>query len=322
MLAQAVERRLGFGERAGKNRGALDAATAPDPDRFRRPGDPPSALELQRQAKATFAAIPGAFGSLASVFATRSDDIFVPVGVGGDNAKQLGDAVNAFVSADHSATRFYLVTSDDPYSSSAFSTVRTSQQALAAAAPPFGTGASAYLGGPTAQFSDVQTVLSNDFNRVGVITVLGIFLVLMLLLRAVVAPLYLVGTVLLSYGSAVGLSAFLFQDILHQAGISFYLPLMVFVLLVALGSDYNIFLMSRVREESEHRPIRDGIRIASGHTGAVITSAGLILAGTFGSMATAPLVILFQVGDQRDQLLRLFIQNFEEKPFFARKVVV
>ena len=71
---------------------------------------------------------------------------------------------------------------------------------------------------------------------------------------------------------------------------------MVFVLLVALGADYNIFLMSRVREESQTRPIRDGIRIASGRTGAVITSAGLILAGTFGSMATAPLIVLFQVG--------------------------
>ncbi len=110
------------------------------------------------------------------------------------------------------------------------------------------------------------------------------------------APLYLVATVLISYFSAVGLSAWLFQEVLGQPGVSFYLPLMVFVLLVALGSDYNIFLMSRVREESEHRPIRDGIRIASGHTGAVITSAGLILAGTFGSMATAPLVVLFQVG--------------------------
>ena len=77
---------------------------------------------------------------------------------------------------------------------------------------------------------------------------------------------------------------------------NFFLPLMVFVLLVALGSDYNIFLMSRVREESEHRPIRDGIRVASGRTGAVITSAGLILAGTFGSMASAPLIVLFQIG--------------------------
>ena len=70
----------------------------------------------------------------------------------------------------------------------------------------------------------------------------------------------------------------------------------MFVLLVALGSDYNIFLMHRIREEAETRGMRDAVRIASGHTGAVITSAGLILAGTFGSMATAPLTILFQVG--------------------------
>ncbi len=255
-----------------------------------------SALELKREAKATFAAIPDAFHALAGVFAGRPDDLFVPVGLGGDNAQKLTDAVDAFVSTDHAAARFYLTTSDDPYSTQAFATVRSAQDALAAAAPGFGAGATVYLGGPTAQFSDVQTVLSADFNRVGVITVIGIFLVLVLLLRALVAPLYLVGTVLLSYLSAVGLSAFLFQNVLHQPGVSFYLPLMVFVLLVALGSDYNIFLMSRVREESEGRPIKDGIRIASGHTGAVITSAGLILAGTFGSMATAPLTVLFQVG--------------------------
>ena len=101
---------------------------------------------------------------------------------------------------------------------------------------------------------------------------------------------------LVSYGSTLGLSGFLFQEVLGQGGVSPYLPLIVFVLLVALGSDYNIFLMHRVREENETRPMRDAVRIASGHTGAVITSAGLILAGTFGSMVTAPLTILFQVG--------------------------
>jgi RND superfamily putative drug exporter len=255
-----------------------------------------SAKELKREATATFAAIPTAFTSLADVFKPRSDDIFVPVGLGGDDAQKLTDAVNAFVSADRSAARFYVTSASDPYASSSFEMVRTGQTMLASAAPSFGPSASAYLGGPTAQFADVQTTLEKDFGRVGIITVLGIFVVLVLLLRALVAPLYLVGTVLLSYASAVGLSAFLFQNVLKHAGISFYLPLMVFVLLVALGSDYNIFLMSRVREESENRPIKDGIRIASGHTGAVITSAGLILAGTFGSMATAPLVVLFQVG--------------------------
>ncbi|MHB8892935.1 MAG: MMPL family transporter, partial [Candidatus Limnocylindrales bacterium] len=258
--------------------------------------DTSSARELKREAKAVFGALPDDIRALSAVFATRSDDVFVPVGLGGDDAARLDDAVAAFVSTDGTATRFYVTSTDDPYSPEAFATIRNAQAVLTDAAPGFGSVAATYLGGPTAQFTDVQDVMSSDFGKVGAITVVGILLVLIVLLRAVVAPLYLVGTVLVSYGSAVGLSAWLFQDVLGQPGVSFYLPLMVFVLLVALGSDYNIFLMSRVREESETRPIRDGIRIASGHTGAVITSAGLILAGTFGSMASAPLAVLFQVG--------------------------
>ena len=258
--------------------------------------DTASAREARRRAETAFAALPDAFDNLAAVFAGRSDDIFVPVGIGGDEAASLGEAVDAFVSADRTATRLYVATADDPYSIAAFATVRAARDTLASAAPSFGQGATAHLAGSSAQLADVQDVLAADFLRVGAITVLGILLVLVVLLRAIVAPLYLVGTVLLSYGSALGLSAFLFQEVLGHPGISFYLPLMVFVLLVALGADYNIFLMSRVREESETRPIRDGIRIASGRTGAVITSAGLILAGTFGSMATAPLIVLFQVG--------------------------
>jgi RND superfamily putative drug exporter len=258
--------------------------------------DTSAAQETRRRAEATFAALPVAFRDLAAVFAGRSDDLFVPVGIGGDRAADIQKAVDAFVSQDRAATRFYVTTTDDPYSIDAFRTVRAAHEGLAAAAPAFGQGTTTRLGGSTVQLADVQDVLSTDFMRVGIITVLGILVVLIVLLRALVAPLYLVGTVLLSYGSALGLSAFLFQEVLGQPGISFYLPLIVFVLLVALGADYNIFLMSRVREESVARPIRDGIRIASGKTGAVITSAGLILAGTFGSMATAPLTVLFQVG--------------------------
>jgi RND superfamily putative drug exporter len=254
------------------------------------------AKKLRREVEATFEQLPVDLDGLATVFAARSDDVFVPTGLGGDDGKKLDDAVAAFVSTDRAATRFYVSTTDDPYSASAFTTVHRAQEILAGAAPSFGSGAAAHLGGTTAQFADVQEVLGSDMERVGLITVIGILLVLMILLRAVVAPLYLVGTVLLSYGTAMGISSWLFQTVLGQPGVSFYLPLLVFVLLVALGSDYNIFLMSRVREESAGRPIRDGIRIASGHTGAVITSAGLILAGTFGSMATAPLVVLFQVG--------------------------
>jgi putative drug exporter of the RND superfamily len=290
-IGAALDLAAAFNDLAVHFDGRPDATLSP-----RSLANTPSALELKHEAETVFGDLPDQFAALGTVFADRSDDLYVPTTLTGDDGKKIRDAIDAFVSKDRTASRFYVTGSNDPYSGDAFSTVRTAQRVLAAGAPAFGPSASAYLGGPTAQFADVQDTMARDFGQVGVITVLGILIVLVVLLRAVVAPLYLVATVLVSYGSAVGLSAWFFQDVLHQPGISFYLPLMVFVLLVALGSDYNIFLMSRVREESETRTTRDGIRIASGHTGAVITSAGLILAGTFGSMATAPLIVLFQVG--------------------------
>src|SRR5918993_907114 len=255
-----------------------------------------SAKALKAEAEQVFGDLPDQLGALSAVFATRPDDIWIPTTFTGEDGAQVHDAIDAFVASDHSATRFYLTSASDPYSGNAFTTIKGARTMLADAAPAFGPAASGHIGGPTAQFADVQDTLAADFQKVGLITVIGILLVLIVLLRAIVAPLYLVATVLISYGSTLGISAFLFQEVLGQPGISPYLPLMVFVLLVALGSDYNIFLMHRVREEAETRPMRDAVRIASGHTGSVITSAGLILAGTFGSMATASLMILFQVG--------------------------
>jgi RND superfamily putative drug exporter len=102
--------------------------------------------------------------------------------------------------------------------------------------------------------------------------------------------------VLLSYVTTMHLSGYVFEHVLGQAGTNTYLPLIVFVLLVALGSDYNIFVTSRIREESATGDLRAGIRRASARTGMVVTSAGIILAGTFGSLMTAPLLILFQIG--------------------------
>ena len=255
-----------------------------------------SAKEFKKEAEDTFNALPDQLGALAAVFATRSDDFYLPTSLTGDDAEKLQDAIDAFVSEDRSATRFYLTSSNAPYSGGAFGIIKDARADLQAGAAAFGPEASGHIGGPTAQFADVQDTLATDFVKVGAITVLGILLVLMLLLRAVVAPLYLVATVLVSYGSTLGVSGFLFQEVMGHRGVSPYLPLIVFVLLVALGSDYNIFLMHRIREEAETRGIKDAVRIASGHTGAVITSAGLILAGTFGSMAVAPLTMLLQVG--------------------------
>jgi putative drug exporter of the RND superfamily len=206
------------------------------------------------------------------------------------------ELVKAYVSEAHDVARIYVTTTANPYDTRAFETVRALRTLTTAEAADFGQGAKAYVGGSSAEFTDVQTTIESDFNRVAIITIVGILIVLILLLRAIVAPVYLVLTVLLSYMASLSLSAFLLENFFGQSGVNYFIPLMVFVLLVALGSDYNIFLMSRVREESEGRPLRAGIRIASARTGTVITSAGLILAGTFGALITSPLQLLFQVG--------------------------
>jgi RND superfamily putative drug exporter len=206
----------------------------------------------------------------------------------------------AYVSTDGTVVRLYVTTTTNPYDTNSFQTVRDLRALLATDPGRFGADAQvtvqSYVGGSTAEFADVQDTISADFLRVAAITIAGILIVLILLLRALVAPVYLVLTVLLSYAMSLSVSAIILQHLFGQPGMNYFIPLMVFVLLVALGSDYNIFLMSRVREESATRGLLPGIRVASARTGTVITSAGLILAGTFGALVTSPLQLLFQVG--------------------------
>jgi RND superfamily putative drug exporter len=128
------------------------------------------------------------------------------------------------------------------------------------------------------------------------LVLLVVLIILGLLLRAVVAPLVLIGTVILSFGAALGLSALAFRHLFGFAGADTSMPLFVFVFLVALGIDYNIFLMTRVREESIRSGPRRGAVAGLAATGGVITSAGLVLAGTFAMLATLPLVIFTEIG--------------------------
>ena len=121
-------------------------------------------------------------------------------------------------------------------------------------------------------------------------------IILALLLRSLVAPLYLLGAVTLNYYAAIGLCGFVFQRIQGQDGFNYVVPLYTFIFLVALGADYTIFLMSRVREEAQRHGLEQGVPFAVSRTGGVITSAGLILAGTFAVLTTLPLTILYQFG--------------------------
>lgn len=165
-------------------------------------------------------------------------------------------------------------------------------------------GADALVGGTTAIYLDMQRASSRD-NLVIIPVVLAVvMLILMLLLRALVAPLLLIGTVILSFGAALGISTLLFRHVFtrlidHGDGFNHAdaaFPLFVFVFLVALGIDYNIFLMTRVREETVTRGTRQGSLVALAATGGVITSAGLVLAATFLVLGTLPLVFVAEMG--------------------------
>ncbi|NUT31583.1 MAG: MMPL family transporter [Hamadaea sp.] len=156
--------------------------------------------------------------------------------------------------------------------------------------------ANALVGGNTAINLDVQRAAERDRNLIIPIVLLVVFLILMVLLRAVVAPVLLIATVVLSFAAALGASALVFRHLFGFEGADTSLPLFVFVFLVALGIDYNIFLMTRVREESARRGTRRGTLIGLAATGGVITSAGLVLAGTFAVLATLPLTAFAEIG--------------------------
>ncbi|MFL6179675.1 MAG: MMPL family transporter [Actinomycetes bacterium] len=151
------------------------------------------------------------------------------------------------------------------------------------------------VGGPTAVNYDTQQASARDNKVVIPLVLLVIFVILMLLLRAVVAPVLLIATVVLSYFATLGLSAIAF-DWRGFPGTDASFPLFAFVFLVALGIDYNIFLMTRGREESKRLGTRPGLLKGLAVTGGVITSAGVVLAATFLVLGVLPLVVLQQIG--------------------------
>jgi RND superfamily putative drug exporter len=178
----------------------------------------------------------------------------------------------------------------NPYSTEAFDLVEPIRRAATAAAP--GT----LVGGASAVEFDVRDAAGRDSLLIPPIVLVVVFLILVVLLRAVVAPLLLIATVILSFAAALGVGYFVFDVIFGFPGSDPSLPLFAFVFLVALGVDYNIFLVARAREEAEQHGTREGMLRALAVTGGVITSAGIVLAGTFSVLAVLPLVFLTEIG--------------------------
>ncbi|MGN6611123.1 MAG: MMPL family transporter [Angustibacter sp.] len=156
-------------------------------------------------------------------------------------------------------------------------------------------GQDVLVGGTTAVNLDVREASRRDLTVIIPAILVVILLVLMVLLRAVVAPLLLIGANVLSFGATIGVSALVFNHLWGFPGGDPQIPLYGFVFLVALGIDYSIFLMTRVREESLEQGTKRGVLVGLAVTGGVITSAGVVLAATFGALSTLPLLFLQQI---------------------------
>ena len=179
----------------------------------------------------------------------------------------------------------------NPYSTAAYDLIPDLRDAVKEAG-----GEQVLVGGPSAVERDVRTAAARDSLLIPPIALTVVFLILILLLRALVAPLLLIATVVLSFGASLGFSLIVFDVGFGFAGIDPSLPLFAFVFLVGLGIDYNIFLMTRVREETQRYGTRSGMLRGLAVTGAVLPSAGIVLAGTFSVLAVLPLVFLTEIG--------------------------
>jgi RND superfamily putative drug exporter len=240
--------------------------------------------------------------------ATDPTDVFLHASTGTLTSAQLTDYGTALknlhgvgavaaptVSADHATADYQLTLSYNPASTPALDAVKNAIRPGAHAAAPSGTYA--LVGGTTAVFVDIQRAVNHDYALVFPVAAAIILLILILLLRSAVAPWYLLLSVGLGFGATLGASVLVFQVFKHDAGLVFLLPVYMYLFVVALGTDYNILMIARLREEArEGRDARQAAAMALRYTGPTVGAGGLILAGTFASLMLAGNTILSQLG--------------------------
>ena len=221
-----------------------------------------------------------------------------PLGVDGPSASQLPEAsARRFVSADGGAGRIDVVLIANPFAAEAMDAVPDLRAIAREGASALGLSPdSVLMGGDTAEAYDTRTAGNRDSLVVLPLILAAIGVVLALLLRSLIAPLYLMATIAFTYFATLGLAVVVFVVLAGHAGVGPAVPFYLFVFLNALSVDYNIYLMSRIREEARGAPLKEATSYALARTGPVITSAGIILAGTFSALMTLPLQDLLQLG--------------------------
>ncbi|MGW4464919.1 MMPL family transporter [Micromonospora sp. NPDC004704] len=207
----------------------------------------------------------------------------------------VGQVGQPTLSPDGRVADFQVTLANTPQSSAALHTVKGPLRSTAHSAAPDGT--TAFVGGITAVFVDIQAAVNRDYAVVFPVAAVLIMVILGLLLRSVVAPWYLMLSVGLGFAATLGATVLIFQHGLGEPGLIFILPVIMYLFVVALGTDYNILMIARLREEArEGRSPRDAASMAIRHAGPTVAAAGLILAGTFASLMLAGNSTLTQMG--------------------------
>ncbi|MFD2169025.1 MMPL family transporter [Tumebacillus lipolyticus] len=241
-----------------------------------------------------------ALGKIAAQLASVQGVESVTPDLTADNQQETGRQLpKGVLSEDRQAIQLQMVLADDPYGTEAMQTIETLRQQAEQIITDSGLELSSYrlhFAGQTPQMVDTRDINDRDTLLVVTVVIAVITLLLIFQSRSLIAPLYMIGTILLTYGTALGLGWLIFHELLGYEAISYRIPLYSFVFLVALGVDYNILLLSRVREEAQKHELPQAIARAVALTGKTISSAGLILVATFAVLMTQPLLELFMFG--------------------------
>lgn len=218
-------------------------------------------------------------------------------GVVGPGSLGAADDLSAFTAASGDAVRYLVVLDSTPLEATAIGTLRSLDEALPGMLAAAGLeGATASVAGDTALAAGIIDDTTSDLLRIGIVALAVNLLLLVVFLRALVAPLYLLASSVLALGATLGLTVLFFQGFLGHDDLTFYVPFAASVLLLSLGSDYNIFAVGHIWQLAKERPLREALRVGSPQSTRAITAAGLALALSFGLLAVVPLRSFHELG--------------------------
>ncbi|HEY9060205.1 MAG TPA: MMPL family transporter [Pseudobacteroides sp.] len=235
--------------------------------------------------------------------------------------KDFKNAMKGYISEDSKGMVLDVVLSIPPYKIEALDTSKDIKRVVEETLKKsYLDGSTMHVGGISATFDHVRDITAHDFVKLMLFVLIGIFIVLCLLLRSIIAPFYLLLTIVISYATTMGISFIVFQVIMGYEGLSWSTTFFAFCLLVALGVDYNIFLISRVKEEYKPGDVTGGVARALASTGGIITSCGVIMAGTFGALLASPIKPLFEIGFAA--VVGLLMDTFIVRSLFVPAIAV